>query len=87
VKAFFYIIIGFAVVFLSVQAARLWEKQRTLQRKLGEITAKNEALRKENNATLTDLKGIEDPEAIGLELRRAGYAAPGEKVFIIVPKE
>lgn len=75
-----------AVVFLATQALRLFMQERRLNAELAEIMLKTAPLAKENERLAHSFEELRDPAAVGRELRRAGYAAPGEKVFIIVPK-
>lgn len=79
----FIIIIGF----LALQLYRLAIQHYAFKQQLTELVKKIEPLQKENNAVESDLKALENSANIERELRRAGYAAPGEKVFIIVPKK
>lgn len=86
-KLFFYCIFCVAIVFLIFQLYRLFIQERELERGLRELAQKTELAKKENNRIQGELNALENPANIERELRRAGYAAPGEKVFIIVPKQ
>ena len=85
-KIFFYGIILIAIGFLFFQLYRLFMQQRGLQTELTQLIQKTEPVQKDNQKVTDQLRLLKKPEYLDRELRRAGYAAPGEKVFIIVPK-
>ncbi len=85
-KLFFYCIFCVALLFLAFQLYRLVAQERGLERDLKELMQKTELAKKENGRVQSELNALKNPANIERELRRAGYAAPGEKVFIIVPK-
>ncbi len=84
-KWLLYFIFIMVIGFLILQLYRLAMQHYTLTQQFTELVKKTEPLQKENSRVESDLKALENPANIERELRRAGYAAPGEKVFIIVP--
>lgn len=86
IKFFFYCVFSVALLFLAFQLYRLFAQEQGLERDLRELAQKTELATKENNRVESELNALKNPANIERELRRAGYAAPGEKVFIIVPK-
>lgn len=77
-------LIGLAA--LMFQLYRLYGQENALQEQLGALRAKITPVAKENARMRDDIAGLGEKDAVFRELRRAGYAAPGEKVFVIVPK-
>ncbi len=75
-----------AVGALAFQLYRLAVKKGELERELAAIEAKIAPLAKENGKLENDLSSLKDSDTVLRELRRAGYAAPGEKVYVIIPK-
>lgn len=86
-KFLWYVFLLAIIFFLFIQFYRLFIQERVLQRALAELTRKIEPLQKENEQVARQLQALQNPANIEREFRRAGYAAPGEKVFIIVPKQ
>jgi cell division protein FtsB len=73
--------------FLVSQLWHLWGQGAALQGQLAEIREKTTPIAKENGELAVSLENFANSQDVILrELRRAGYAAPGEKVFVIVPK-
>ena len=85
-RFFWYTITFAATAFFAMQAWNLYGQKRDLERGLAEVMRKMTPVAEENAKLEENLSKLEDPAAIGRELRKAGYAAPGEKVFVIVPK-
>ena len=86
-RFFWYSIAFAATAFFAMQVWNLYGQKRALERNLAEIMGKTAPITAENEKLAENLDGLKDTEAIARELRRAGYAAPGEKVFVIVPKK
>ncbi len=72
---------------LAFQLYRLAIKKAALERELAALEAKIAPLSKENADLENDLASLKNSDTVLRELRRAGYAAPGEKVYIIIPKQ
>ena len=85
-KILFYFILCMAIAFLGVQLYRLVSQEYALKKDFEALAQKTEAAGKENKRVEMQLSALKNEGNIERELRRAGYAAPGEKVFIIVPK-
>ncbi len=77
-----FIVIGF----LSLQSYRLIGQYRKTQREYDEILKKMAPLAVDNAALQANLKALEEGYGAERELHNAGYAAEGEKMFIIIPK-
>lgn len=75
------------IAFLFFQLYRLLTQEQKLQRELTEFMSTAEPLTKENEEISRQLHALQNRANLEREFRRAGYAAPGEKVFIIVPKQ
>ncbi len=75
------------IVFLSWQLFRQYTAYQSLERQLDSVEQKLTPLAKENGVLASNLKSLEGRDTQLRELRRAGYAAPGEKVFVIIPKK
>ncbi len=75
------------IAFLSWQLFRQYAAYQSLERQLAGVELKLAPLTKENGMLADNLKSLEGQDAQLRELRRAGYAAPGEKVFVIIPKK
>jgi cell division protein FtsB len=86
-RIFLHIVIVFAAGFLLYQLWNQYLAWHAIDRKLTALEMKLTPLERENGRIGTDLKALETPDAVLRELRRAGYAAPGEKVIVIVPKK
>ncbi len=71
---------------LAFQLYRLAVKKGELERELAALGAKIAPLAKENGTLEDDLASLGESDTVLRELRRAGYAAPGEKVYVILPK-
>ena len=76
-----------AIAFLGWQIWRQVVQYRAMERQLGTVNEKLRPVLQENEKLAADLKNLENTDTMLRELRRAGYAAPGEKVFVIVPKK
>lgn len=85
-KLFIYFIFTVAISFLTLQLYRLAIHYYALKQNMAELAQKTEPLKKENQRVSKELEALKNPANIERELRRAGFAAPDEKVFIIVPK-
>ena len=72
---------------LSFQLYRLYIQRSALEKELITLKASTKPLIKENEKLLTELKYYENPDNLERELRKSGYAAPDEKVFVIVPRQ
>lgn len=86
-KLLWYILFSGIIIFLAIQLTQLYAQERALQRELAELTKKTEPLQEENKKVFRELQVLKNPGNLEREFRRAGFAAPGEKVFIIVPKQ
>ena len=86
-KFVWYGLLILVIGFLFTQSYRLMIRYQVLNRELLQLIKKTEPVMKENETIAHDLKRLENPDAMLRELRRAGYAAPGEKTFVIVPKQ
>ena len=76
-----------AIAFLSLQSYRLIKQYRGTQREYDEIIKKMAPLATENVALQANLKALESGWRAERELHNAGYAAPGEKILIIIPRD
>jgi len=76
-----------AIGALSWYLYQLYQQRRVLADQSEKLLQEIQPLEKENQELTAELKRLEDPENLEIELREAGYASPGEKVLIIVPKE
>jgi len=86
-KAVFYILLLGAIGVLVLQLARQYREEGELRKQVETMRMKTEPITKENERIQGDIEGLGDTEAVLRELRRQGYAAPGEKVFVIIPKQ
>ena len=86
-KIVFYILLLGAIGALVFQLVRQYEEERALQGQAEEVRMKLEPIAKENERMQADVVGLGEKESVLRELRRQGYAAPGEKVFVIIPKQ
>lgn len=75
------------IAFLAVQSYRLMNNYRNAQREYDEIIKKMAPLAAENAALQANLTALQAGRGAERELRNAGYAAPGEKMLIIIPKQ
>ncbi len=80
-------ITGFLVI-VGVQVFRLNSQRLELQAKVEKITTQVVSLKKENTALEADLEYVSDPANLIKEFKKLfNLKAPGEKLYIIVPKE
>lgn len=79
--------IAIAVALLAAQSYRLVRDLRRTERKYDEILKKTTPIAADNAELQANLKALEAGHSIERELRNAGYAAQGEKMIIIIPKE
>ena len=79
--------IAVAVALLALQSYRLIRDYRHTERRYDEIIKKIAPLAADNTALQANLKALEAGHAVERELHNAGYAAPGEKMLIIIPKQ
>lgn len=86
-KLLSYILFFSIIIFLAIQLTQLYMQERTLNREFAEFTKKIEPLQKENKEISRELQALKNKGNLEREFRRAGFAAPGEKIFIIVPKQ
>lgn len=86
-KFIWYTLLLIIIAFLMTQLYRLSMQNHALNREFAELTRKTKPLQKENKDILEQLQALKNPGNLEREFRRAGFAAPGEKVFIIVPKQ
>ena len=86
-KALLHAVAARAVVFLGWQLWRQIGEYRADDARLQAMTDKLRPVAEENVKLAEDLKSLESRDTMLRELRRAGYAAPGEKVIVIVPKK
>lgn len=85
-KAVFYMLLLGAIGVLVFQLVRQYREEGELRKQAEAVSMKTEPLAKENERMQADIASLDGKEAMLRELRRQGYAAPGEKVFVIVPK-
>lgn len=78
--------IAVAAALLTLQSYRLIRDYRYTERRYGEIIKKMTPLTADNATLEANLKALEAGHAVERELHNAGYAAPGEKMLIIIPK-
>ncbi len=83
----YYFLAFLAIAFFAIQAWNLYAQKRKLEYDLANVLQKTAPVAAENAKLVENLNGLKDPATIARELRRAGYAAPGEKVFVIMPKK
>jgi len=86
-KFLWYALLLITIAFLVTQLYRLFMQEQVLHRAFTELAKKTEPLKKENKEISQKLHTLKNPATIEREFRRAGFAAPGEKIFIIVPKQ
>lgn len=79
-------VIFIAIGFLSLQSYRLIGQYRKTQREYDGIMQKMAPLAADNEALQANLKALETGHAVERELHNAGYAAPGEKMIILIPR-
>ncbi len=65
---------------------QLWQQTRALQKEADKLAGELLPLQKESAELLAEAKRLDDPENLEVELRKSGYALPGEKVIILIPK-
>lgn len=65
----------------------LYYQAQALKAEADKLVKQTQPLSRENQQLLAEIGRLEDPENLEIELRKAGYAAPGEKVIILVPKK
>jgi len=87
VRLVFSLFLLLAIAALSWYLYQLWGQAGELQKESDLLTKELQPLQKENAELLAEIKRLDDPENLETELRKAGYAAPGEKVIIIIPKK
>ena len=71
----------------SVQLYNLIVQNFNLNKNLAKITTKLEPLKKENSHLVSEIDYFQKPERLASEVRKSGYVAPGEKMFVIVPQQ
>lgn len=76
-----------AIGLLLLQSYRLVREYRNTEREYDGILEKITPLAAENAALQANLKALEAGHGAERALHNAGYAAHGEKMIIIVPKE
>ncbi len=76
-----------AVALLALQSYRLVGQYRHTEREYDELLKKMTPLAADNAALQANLKALEAGHGAERELHNAGYAAQGEKMLIIIPKE
>lgn len=86
-KFLWYALLLITIAFLTTQFYRLYMQDRALNREFIELARKTEPFQKENKEIFRELQALKNPGNMEREFRRAGFVAPGEKVFIIVPKQ
>ena len=86
-KALLHILAAFAICFLGWQLYRQFSAYRNLTGQMSALAEKAAPIERENARLAENLKNLQGSDAMLRELRRAGYAAPGEKVFVIIPKK
>ncbi len=80
-------IIFIAIGFLTLQSYRLIRQYRHTQNEYEQIMRKMAPLEADNTALEANLKALQAGRGAERELHNAGYAAAGEKMLIIIPKE
>lgn len=80
-------IIFIAIGFLALQSYRLIGQYRHTQREYDEILKKMAPLAADNTALQANLNALQAGRGAERELHNAGYAAQGEKMLILIPKE
>ncbi len=80
-------IIFIAICFLALQSYRLIREYRHTQNEYEEIMRKMAPIEADNAALAANLKALQAGQGAERELHNAGYAAQGEKMLIIIPKE
>ena len=87
-RFFVSLFLGVIVVFLAVQAFRLYEQGRDYAAEMVTLKEEQGALDEENVALKKDLEYYEDDANLAKELRsRFNYKAPDEELLIVVPEE
>lgn len=79
-------ITAIALVFLMVQFFRLVGNYRKAQREYDLIIQKMGPIATENATLQASITALKDGQGAERELHNAGYAAQGEKMLIIIPK-
>ena len=79
-------IIVIATGFLTVQSYRLLREYRKTEREYEELLLKMTPLAADNAALQANLESLRRGYGAERELHNAGYAAHGEKMIIILPK-
>ena len=85
-RAFLLIAIFVAIALLGLQSYRLVGNYLQTKREYEEILEKITPLTTDNATLQANLKALEAGHGAERELHNAGYAAPGEKMLIIIPK-
>lgn len=85
-KIVFYILLLGAIGVLVLQLVRQYREEGELRAQAEAVRMKLAPIAKENERMQADIASLGEKEAVLRELRRNGYAAPGEKVFVIIPK-
>ena len=80
-------IIFIAIGFLTLQSYRLIRAYRHTEREYNDIMQKMTPLAADNAALQANLKALQAGRGAERELHNAGYAAAGEKMLILIPKE
>ncbi len=75
-----------AIAFLGVQSFRLVGNYRKAQREYDLLIQKMGPIAMENATLQANLAALKAGQGAERELHNAGYAAQGEKMFIIIPK-
>ena len=70
-----------AVGAMSWYLYKLWRQTAELKQESDKLTWELTPLQKENTELLAEIQRLEDPENLEIELRKSGYALPGEKVI------
>lgn len=79
-------LIAIALAFLAVQCFRLVGNYRKAQREYDLIIQKMGPIAAENTTLQANLAALKAGQGAERELHNAGYAAQGEKMLIIIPK-
>lgn len=76
-----------AIGLLTLQSYRLIRQYRHAEREYNDILHKITPLTTENTALQTNIDAFKAGQGTKRALNNAGYAAQGEKMIIIIPKE
>lgn len=76
-----------AIGFLALQSYRLIRQYRHTQSEYEQIMRKMAPLTADNVALEANLKALQAGRGAERELHNAGYAAQGEKMLILIPKQ